>query len=328
MLDILTLIPGRKKQTSSGWYSFNAICCGHFGHRTDKRMRGGIKFDGHSNWTYHCFNCGFKCNFTLGRAVNKNTKSLLQWCGLDESQIGKITIESLKYKDLVETVLDQISYTTKLNINFDEYSLPPNSVVIDNKNPKHSKFIDYLSKRKIDYTTYPFLVTPEDEGRNSNRIIIPYTYRNKIVGYTSRYLDDKTPKYINEQQPGYVFGYDFQKKDWESCILVEGIFDALSINGCAYLHNDISEKQINLLSNLHRRIILVPDQDKTGLEICEKALSYGYHVSIPEWDDDVKDVNDAVVKYGKIATLLSILESSTTSKIKIEMRKKKIAKRL
>jgi hypothetical protein len=49
---------------------------------------------------------------------------------------------------------------------------------------------------------------------------------------------------------------------------------------------------------------------------------------MPIWSEDVKDVNDAVVKYGKLPTLLSILESATMSKIKIEMRRKKIAKGL
>jgi len=42
MFDILSLVPGKKKQSSSGWTSFNAICCGHKGHRPDTRFRGGI----------------------------------------------------------------------------------------------------------------------------------------------------------------------------------------------------------------------------------------------------------------------------------------------
>ena len=85
---------------------------------------------------------------------------------------------------------------------------------------------------------------------------------------------------------------------------------------------------IQLLSLLNRKIIFVPDHDKTGLETCDRALELGYSVSIPEWGEGVKDVNDAVVKYGRLQTLLSILECATNSKIKIEMRRKHIAKRL
>ena len=62
------------------------------------------------------------------------------------------------------------------------------------------------------------------------------------------------------------------------------------------------------------------------MKVTDRALELGYHVSLPEWGNGVKDVNDAVVKYGKLSTLLSILEHATMSKIKIELRKKQIAK--
>lgn len=323
MFDILTLVPGKKKHTQSGWYSFNAVCCTHMGHRQDKRGRGGIRLDG-ENWSYHCFNCNFKCGFQLGKSISKNTRKLLNWCGIDEQQIQRWNIESLQKKDLIEYVKVK---KEKFKAGFKEHKLPEGQL-IDLNNPEHKIYVDYLKSRKINVSDYPFLITPHEEGRMANRIVIPYTYNNKIVGNTSRFLDNRTPKYLNEQQPGYVFGYDFQQKDYEVCILVEGIFDALSINGCALMHNDISEDQALLLSNLNRRIIFVPDQDKTGLKICDRALELGYSVSIPPWEHDVKDVNDAVIRYGKLATLLSILQYATTSKVKIEMTRKKIEHRI
>jgi DNA primase len=79
---------------------------------------------------------------------------------------------------------------------------------------------------------------------------------------------------------------------------------------------------------LRKKIIIVPDQDKTGLTICERALDLGFQVSLPDWGNDIKDANDAVLKYGKLPTLLSILQSATNSKIKIEMQRNKIAKRI
>jgi DNA primase len=83
-----------------------------------------------------------------------------------------------------------------------------------------------------------------------------------------------------------------------------------------------------MLGQLNRPIIVVPDRDRTGLKITDRALELGYQVSLPNWEADIKDVNDAVVRYGKLPTLLSILQSATTSKIKIELRKKQIAKGL
>lgn len=323
MFDILQVVPGKKKLTQSGWHSFNAICCHNRGHKSDRRGRGGIRFDG-ENWSYHCFNCGFKCGFILGKQLTRNTRQLLLWSGMDVDDINKYSLESLQHKDLLDYAKVK---REKKKIKFKEMHLPE-AELIDINNPKHKVYVDYLTKRKINANDYPFMCTPDMEGRQANRVIIPYTYENKIVGHTSRYLDDRTPKFINEQQQGYVFGYDLQKPEYNVCIVVEGIFDALSINGCALTHNTISEQQAEIIKNLNRKVIVVPDQDKTGLQICDKALDLGFHVSIPNWEDDVKDVNDAVIKYGKVATLLSILQSATNSKIKVEVKRKQLDKRL
>lgn len=322
MFDILSIIPGKKKTTSSGWHSFNAICCGHLGHKPDRRMRGGIKFDGQTNWSMHCFNCGYKCNFVLGRSISYKTKQLLLWCGIDDTQIGKWSLESLQQKDLLDIVIQK---KTKIKIKFKDHELPEGEM-LDGNNPLHKVYVDYVQSRGINHNEYPFLITPNLKGRYANRIIIPYTYKNKIVGHTSRFLDNKIPKYINEQQPGYVFNIDIQKPEWQVCILTEGIFDALSIDGIAIMHDDISNEQAQLIASLNKQIIVVPDRDKTGLKLCDRALELGYSVSLPNWETDIKDVNDAVVRYGKLPTLLSILQSATMSKIKIEIQRKKIEK--
>ena len=323
MFDILSLLPGKKKHTVSGWVSVNAFCCHHRGHKPDKRMRGGIKLSDGINWSYHCFNCGFKCGFTLGKQLSGNTKLMMHWLGIDDSQVTKWNLESLKHRDLLD--LAKV-VKKKKEIKFKEVSLP-NAELIDEDNPAHQVFIDYLTKRGMNYKDYPYMVTPNDEGRNANRIIIPYTFKNKIVGHVSRYLDDRAPKYIKDQQVGYLFGYDLQKPDSHCCIVVEGVFDALSIGGCALTSNTIHETQVDILRNLNRTIIVVPDQDKTGLSICDQALELGFQISIPNWDAHIKDVNDAVVNYGRLPTLLSILQNATTSKIKIQMARRKLDNR-
>ena len=74
--------------------------------------------------------------------------------------------------------------------------------------------------------------------------------------------------------------------------------------------------------------LLRAGQAHGGLELIDKAVELGWGVSIPDWPDGVKDVNDAVIKLGKLTTLLIILQAKETSKIKIEIRKKALAKRL
>jgi len=190
----------------------------------------------------------------------------------------------------------------------------------------HPDHWQYLVDRAIDPSAYPYMV---DSGKVIRpRVVIPFTHNQQIVGNTSRFLDDRKPKYLNDMQPGYVFGGDLQHKAWQYAIVVEGIFDALAINGLAVMHNDINDKQVQLIKNLERQVIVVPDQDEAGLKLVDRAIELGWAVSIPSWPEGVKDVNDAVVKLGKIATLLIILQAKETSKIKIEIRKKQLAKRL
>lgn len=325
MFDILTIVPGKKKLTQSGWHSFNAVCCHHRGHKADKRGRGGIRFDGEYNWSYHCFNCNFKAGFTLGKQLSKNTKQLLAWCGVDDIQINKWNLESLQNKDLLDIIFTK---KKKIKVKFNEVPLPDHVEMICPDNVEHKKYVDYLNGRGIGLYDYPFLITPNDEGRNNNRIVIPYTYENKFVGHISRYLDNRIPKYIKEQQQGFVFGIDLQKPEYEVCLVFEGIFDALALNGCALTHETISDEQAEILRRLNRRIIVVPDMDKTGLGIIDRALELGFQVSLPDWGEGIKDTNDAVLKYGRLPTLLSILQNATNSKIKLEMMRKKIDKRL
>ena len=72
----------------------------------------------------------------------------------------------------------------------------------------------------------------------------------------------------------------------------------------------------------------MPDQDLAGLELIDRAVELGWAVSIPNWPPHVKDVNDAVVELGQLGTLLTIMQARETSKIKIEIRKKQIVKRI
>ena len=73
---------------------------------------------------------------------------------------------------------------------------------------------------------------------------------------------------------------------------------------------------------------MVPDQDTAGLELIDRAVELGWAVSVPEWPEGCKDVNDAVKLLGRLGTLLTIMAARETSKIKIEIRRKQLVKRL
>ena len=325
MLDILSYLPPKRKKSSSGWISFNAVCCTHNGESYDKRGRGGVLLENEHDWRYHCFNCNFTAGFTLGKPVGIKARKLLGWLGVSKVDIDWLNLESLRNKS-INDIIDDRSKSITANIKFKDASLPTDARLI---NETDTHVINYLNSRGIKYNQYAFMISPNNKGRNSNRIIIPYSNNGKIVGYTSRYLDDKKPKYLNEQQEGYVFGLDLQHDNWKFVIVMEGVLDAISIDGCAVLHNKISNKQALQLKQLYREVIVVPDQDNAGLKLIDDALKNGFEVSIPKWkDDSVKDVNDAVVKYGKIATVLNILKYKNASSLKIKLAKKELERKI
>lgn len=320
MFDVVSYLPAKRKQTPSGWISFNAPCC------DDKRQRGGLKAN-EQGWSYHCFNCGTTASFILGRTLGFKARRFLSLLGVPENEIEHINLESLRHRSIHGLLEErQQTFDALSGIEFDEFDdFPQYSEVLTEEGP----YRDYLRSRRVP-EDYPAMIQSQNDGVHWVRpnIVIPFTHHNKVVGWTARMLDGKIPKFINHTQPGYVFGTDLQHDNWEHVLVMEGIFCALSISGLAVMHNTISDAQTRLIRSLGKQITVVPDQDKAGLELIDRAVELGWAVSIPDWGIDVKDVNDAVVKYGKLATLIMIMQSRETSKIKIEIRKKQLVKKI
>jgi hypothetical protein len=317
VIDVLSYLPGKRKSTSSGWISFNAPCCVHNGESADRRQRGGIKATD-QGWSYHCFNCGFTASFVLGRNLSFKARKLLGWLNVDRNEIERINLESLRHRNIEGILNERQQVSQKLQgIEFEDRDLPADT------QPLNDTAIQYLADRGI-HADYPFLYkTMPRPG-----IVIPFTHDNQVVGHTTRFLDDRTPKYIQDIQHGYVFGTDLQRDSWQHVLVMEGVFDALSIGGLAVLHAEINDAQVRLIRSLDREVTVVPDQDEAGMRLVDRALELGWAVSIPNWPTDVKDVNDAVRRYGQVATLLSIFEARNTSRIKIEMARRSLSRKI
>ena len=318
MLDIQSYLPAKRKLSSSGWISFNAPCCVHNGESADRRQRGGLKIADNS-WSFHCFNCNFTASFLMGRNLSFKARRLLQWLNVPQDEIERINLESLRHRSIEGIAQERRQIAQRLmNIEFAERDLPDFAEILTTNKPLWS----YIKERCLP-EDYPYMFQ-QHEHVARHGIIVPFTHDNTIVGHTTRYIDGRTPKYIQDAQPGYVFGTDLQKDSWRYAVVVEGVFDALSINGLAVLHNEINLAQSKLIGSLDREIIVVPDHDAAGLKLIDSALEYGYSVSVPDWPAGIKDVNDAVCRYGKITTLLAIMENRVSGKIKIEMSRKKL----
>lgn len=324
---LLTYLPFKRKKTPSGWLSFNAPCCEYQGTSPDTRQRGGLITNADSGISYHCFNCGYTASWQPGRNLSYKLRKLLRWVNTPDDVITKLALQVLKLKD---STLDQEQIVQLPK--FSKKELPEGSKLLhewaDYKALESSgldsnfvKVIEYLEQRKLTKLNFNYYWTPNKAY--CDRLIIPFYYRSEIVGYTARKVVDSKVKYLSEQQPGYVFNIDNQNDDREFIIAVEGPIDAISIDGVALLGSEVKNQQEILLNSLGKHVIVLPDRDDAGIKLVEQAMDLGWSVSMPSWHQDVKDVNDAVRKYGRLHTLYSIVKFAEQSQLKIKLRMKK-----
>ena len=320
-------LPAKRKQTPSGWLAFNAPCCEHNGTTPDTRQRGGLIANADEGVSFHCFNCGFKTSWRNGRNLSFKMKKFMRWLNVPDDTITKLALQVL------QTKTDSTGHKTFITLpKFVSKELPPKSKPIhewaDYKALEPGgidkdlfKVLEYIAARKLNLNDYDFYWTPEAGSRD--RLIIPFYYREKVVGYTARKVVESKVKYLSEQQPGYVFNIDEQTDDRKYVVAVEGPIDAIAIDGVALLGSEIKEQQTALLNSLGKHVIVVPDRDEAGQKLVYDAMEAGWSVSMPDWSQDIGDANDAVRKYGRLHTLYSIVKNAEESQLKIKLRMKK-----
>ena len=326
----------RKTNASSGWISFNAPCCVHNGETADTRGRGGLVMNPDGGTSYHCFNCNFKASYVPGRHLTYKFRKLLSWLGADENTVKRLVIDAIRIKDLVapETLVEVVEQE---EIKFKARPLPEeaqsfqalsNFYTLNDDKDVPTDFhnaVLYTASRRLDLSRYEFHWTPEQQNNLHRRVIIPFTWKNQIIGYTARGIyDNVKPKYHNSHEPNYVFNVDRQLRDAKFVVVVEGPFDAMAIDGVAICGNECSETQADIIDSLGREVIVVPDADRAGARLIDQAIEFGWSVSFPVWQEKHKDVGSAVEEYGKLFVLKSIIEARQSSKLKIELRKKRI----
>ena len=327
---ILTSLPANRKKTPSGWISFNAPCCVHNGETADKKKRGGIMTSADGTISYHCFNCGFKANYTIGRKLNQKMRTFMGYINIPEDTIRKMAIEAMREEE------GDVKYEQKKFVTFSKKELPKNAhklevwlekyVAKDLTEPQWQKIdalLNYLKSRGIGPDWYDFMYSPDQHWDVNKRLLIPFYWRGDVVGFTGRMFEqsDKV-KYYTDVQPGYVFNMDAQDWTRKFVIVTEGPFDAITVSGVSILGSEINDIQKELINNLNRQVIVVPDRDAPGEKLINQATEFGWSVAFPEWEDGVDDVADAVLKYGRLFTIQSILKTTESSKLKIDLKRK------
>ena len=320
---VRSILPAKKKTTPSGWTSFNGVCCPHNGESADTRGRAGLTANPDGSVSYHCFNCSFKASYQPGRHLTFKFRKLLKWLGADDTDIKRLVIEAIRVRELVAPE-EVKAEAEEEKIEFKVRDLPEDAVNLVSLDYVHPA-LEYCVERKIDLNKYQFYATKQEQYNLHKRVIIPCIWQGKTIGYTSRaFVDEVKPKYYSHYEPNFVFNMNNQHIDSKFVIVCEGPFDAMSIDGVAVLNNECNETQADIIESLGREVIAVADRDRAGAKMINNAIEYGWSVSFPVWLETCKDINEAVVKYGKLFVLKSILDSKQTSKLKIELMKKKL----
>ena len=128
-----------------------------------------------------------------------------------------------------------------------------------------------------------------------NRIMFPIlNFRNNIIAFGGRVLDDFGPKYLNssdsvlyKKNRNLYFTSDFltatKKKGY--AFIVEGYFDVLALNKLGYANaaspsgTALTHQQLDSVSKYTSKILICFDNDEAGLKATERILEIKNQVS-------------------------------------------------
>jgi DNA primase len=134
------------------------------------------------------------------------------------------------------------------------------------------------------------LVERDDKNnydRFRNRLIFPIrNIQGNVLGFGGRALDDSLPKYLNSPQTpvfdksSSLYGIDRAKtaiRQKDQSVIVEGYMDVLAAhqhgydNVVASMGTAMTDKQLSILKNLTRNLILALDADTAGEEAISRS---------------------------------------------------------
>jgi hypothetical protein len=252
------------------------------------------------------------------------------YIGIADDTIRKMAIEAMREEE------GDVKYEKKKFVTFNKRELPNGARKLEiwlekmlgnllsaDETSSVDNLLKYLEGRGIGPEWYDFMYSPNKNWDVDKRLLIPFYWRGDIVGFSGRMFEQSTKvKYYTDVQPGYVFNMDAQDWSRKFVLVTEGPFDAITVSGVSILGSEINDTQRELIEGLGRQIIVVPDRDAPGEKLINQATEFGWSVAFPEWGAGVDDVADAVMKYGRLFTIQSILKTTERSKLKIDLKRK------
>ena len=223
LMDNLPLNSGK---TPSGWVTFDCPMC------SDKRKRAGV-IQSSAKISYHCFNCQYTTGWEPSPKLGQKYRKLCEALGVSNKDIHKVVLDLMKYSEELE--IDDSTEYVYTAASFKTQQLPEETTLVEHLDDGHP-VKEYAKQRGL-LGNFPLMHI--NTSLYKKRLVVPFMYNNELIGWTGRHINPpnkETAKYLLNTQPGYVFNIDrYVESDRDFVIVVEGVFDAILIDGISVL---------------------------------------------------------------------------------------------
>jgi len=303
------LVPGNK-----GWFKTRCMVCNDHQPGTSgfKGLRGNFLLDGNI-LAYNCYNCGIKTKFDpmTSNGFSKTFIEIFKSFNIPETEYNKVLINNLGNYKKKSNIKQQL-----IDIEPKKIKLPEHFYLLKDADDKWATIArHYLKKRLIEPDGHEFFLST-GKGKYGKkwkgRVIFTVYKDSKLVYYQGRALiNSLIRKYETPavDKCNILYNYDaLQSYSEKPVFIVEGWFDAVLINGVAIFGKYLSKEQIMWLSKSPREKVIIPDKFGDGQQLANQAINLGWSVSFPEFGN-CKDVTDAMIKFGKLYVIDSIMKN-------------------
>lgn len=271
----------------------------------DYKVRGGFKFE-NGGVHYSCFNCSTSAGYspTVTRHdISKKMLEVLVSFGIPEAEIRQSV--AFNFFKPTEAQPDSKPVDKDRSPPSAAVELPPESTLISSlSSPWCEVGLEYLKLRKLEAISSRTYVS--DHPKYEGRLIIPYKFRERIIYWQARSMDDQvSPRYKNPtiSRDNIFYNMDeiYRYTDLP-LFITEGALDAESIGETAigiggsvlstFQHNELKKV------SSRRKLVFVLDKNLNGRKLGQRVLEEGWSVTC--FPDNITDSNDALKKMGKL----------------------------
>lgn len=323
--DVLGFMPKKRKYQVSGWINYNCPVCTMNGEPSDdKNGRGAFIHTHEDGFVISCFRCKFKTGWEPGYPMPDKLKTYLRALNVSEEDIRLLSWKIFKTKRKNDT--ENPAKHKEFFPRYQAVDLPGNaksfSYWLEKDNPP-TEFLEVLQyvveTRGTDVLlSNEYYWSTQKKYQLNKRVILPCYWNNKIVGWLGRHIGKHKLRYMHDIPKNYIYNnHVMDIKTRKFVLLVEGPFDANAVDGCSPLGGSLSQSQIDWINRSGKEVILIPDFKRDGRPLVEQAITQGWYVSFPPWARDIKDCSEAALKFGRLWTIHSCIDSRVSDEVVI-----------